>query len=50
MRLQEMQWHTAVLKQEARVLIVENKDTGSENSNSCTLTENDKNIMKSIYK
>ena len=36
------QWHAAVLKPGARLLIVENRNTGAENSENHTLSDSEK--------
>ena len=41
-------WHTAILSWDASILIVENQDTGSENSEHCNLSEKQKKDLQRI--
>lgn len=46
--VKEKEWHAAVLKPNAKILIVENKDTGSSNSDTHVLTQEEKDIMNHL--
>jgi ureidoglycolate hydrolase len=41
-------WHTAILSWDASILIVENQDTGFENSEHCNLSEKQKKDIQRI--
>ena len=41
-------WHTVILSQDASILIVENQDTGVENSEYCELSEKQRNDLLEI--
>lgn len=41
-------WHTVILSREASILIVENQDTGFENSEHCNLSEKQRKDLQAI--
>jgi len=43
-------WHTILLSRDASILIVENRDTGDENSEYCSLSKEFKEKIKSMSK
>jgi ureidoglycolate hydrolase len=42
-------WHTILLNRDATILIVENRDTGDENSEDCRLSLDLKKEIKALY-
>jgi ureidoglycolate hydrolase len=46
--IKQQVWHTAMLSQDASILIVENQDTGVENSEYCMLSEKQKKDLLEI--
>jgi ureidoglycolate hydrolase len=41
-------WHTVLLNKDASILIVEDRDTGSDNTEHCSLSAELKNVVKSL--
>lgn len=43
-------WHTILLSRNAKVLLVENQDTGSHNSEYCQLSSEQQNLIRELAK